>query len=364
MALVPSLMFLNIRVSSPSITFLSVLSTLGTSCPHLQDVIVKIPSAADNLIHKISPFLAQPISQLNNLHSLAIWDLGNQGIEHIMQLQTLQSLTLDLRVASSVEPYLQFPGFHGSNLLCLIAYALDDISNFLSSLQVVRSKEINVRLMPSRPSNSGSTMLSQFFAVLQERCDSDILESFTFVDLSSKAPVQLDVFTPLHAYCNLTKLYISRDHDISISDEELSHLVKAWPKLEALTLSGYIFIDGITVPTFHGLFSLLRLCPALTTLSLVIDTTKLDGIDLQCPGGGICNKNLKDLVLGNSCIESPLNVALILSSIFPHLERVGLNCWGLAPIISPEELSAIEQWRLVNSFLYGFGVVRKRGVVE
>ncbi|OAX31464.1 hypothetical protein K503DRAFT_82105 [Rhizopogon vinicolor AM-OR11-026] len=93
MTLVPSLMFLDMRVSSPSVTFLSVLSTLGTSCPHLQDVAVKIPSAADNLIHKISPFIAQPISQLSNLQRLATWDLGNQGIEHIMQLQTLQSLT-------------------------------------------------------------------------------------------------------------------------------------------------------------------------------------------------------------------------------------------------------------------------------
>ncbi|OAX31465.1 hypothetical protein K503DRAFT_669600, partial [Rhizopogon vinicolor AM-OR11-026] len=119
----------------------------------------------------------------------------------------------------------------------------------------------------------------------------------------------------------------------------------AWPKLEALTLSHYVSMDETKVPTFHGLFSLLRLCPALTLVSLVIDTTKLDGIDLQYPGGGICNKNLKNLDLGNSYIESPLNIALMLSALFPNLEQVGLGCWDKAPMkyVSEKE-SALEQW--------------------
>jgi len=38
---------------------------------------------------------------------------------------------------------------------------------------------------------------NSFFAILQERCDSDILESFHFRRFSSKVPVKLDVFTAI-----------------------------------------------------------------------------------------------------------------------------------------------------------------------
>ncbi|OJA19389.1 hypothetical protein AZE42_12927 [Rhizopogon vesiculosus] len=284
MALVPSMLFLDIRISSPSFAFLSVLSSIGTLCPHLQDMTVEASSAARDLIRKASPFIAVPFFQLNNLHKLSIWDLGNQAIEHLMQLQNLQELSLDLRASSALgtRPRTQFPGFHGLKFLRLTVDKLEQASDFLSSLQVVRSKGIDVHLMSHTPRESGSTGLSQFFDILQE-----------------KIPTKLDDFTPLHAYRNLTTLSICRRMCISTSDEELCQLVRAWPKLEALSIN-YYASPSTTLPTFHGLISVLCLCPALTLVSLVIDTTKLDGIDLQYPGGGICNKNLKDLDLGNS----------------------------------------------------------------
>jgi hypothetical protein len=36
-------------------------------------------------------------------------------------------------------------------------------------------------------------------------------------------------------------------------------------------------------------------------------TTKLDGTDIKCPSGGMCNKNLKVLVFSNSPIGSSVN---------------------------------------------------------
>jgi len=75
---------------------------------------------------------------------------------------------------------------------------------------------------------------------------------------------------------------------ISISDEELSHLVKAWPKLEALTLSHYVsWMNKSThIPRAYSATSL---CAALL-VSLVIDTTKVGRHRSPYPGGGICNK--------------------------------------------------------------------------
>jgi hypothetical protein len=148
-----------------------------------------------------------------------------------------------------------------------------------------------------------------------------------------------------------------------MADEELCQLVRGWPNLQVLKFSRFVATNETTVPTFHGLIGLLRLCPALITLTLVIDTTKLDGIDLKNPGGGISNDHLEKLVLTNSPMTSPLKVALILSGLFPRLLEVDLDCWDLAPKnFLPQKQSAmqLEQWEAVNLFLLGFGVVRER----
>ncbi|KAG0706741.1 hypothetical protein DFH29DRAFT_1076734 [Suillus ampliporus] len=367
MAFVPSLLVLDVRVSSASSAFITILSSLGALCPHLQDMAVRIQRGNDDSFRKISPFITQPISQLHHLHKLLVWDLGDQGIEHVMQLPALQSLSLDLRTLSAWERRLdlQFPGFHDLNFLGLSIDTFERASKFLSSLQVVESKDITVGFnsQATHSSTSGSAMLSRFFNVLQERWDNDKLESFTLLGFLGKVHAQPGAFTPLHACRNLIRLSVERGCAISISDEELCQLVREWPKLKVLKISCYVPIDNTTVPTFHGLIKLLRLCPALTSLALVIDATKLDGINLKCPGGGSCNKYLKHLVLGNSPIESPLRVALVLSGLFPHLKQVALDCWDTTPMNSlPQKKSKMEQWASINSFLDGFSIVRERSI--
>ncbi|KAG2076491.1 hypothetical protein BDR04DRAFT_1089610 [Suillus decipiens] len=84
------------------------------------------------------------------------------------------------------------------------------------------------------------------------------------------------------------------------------------------------------MPTLHGKIELLRLCPISTSLALVIDATKLDGIDLKNPDGKRCNKYLKHLDLGNSLVETPTKMALIISDLFPNLKQV--DCLGTVEI--------------------------------
>ncbi|KAG0700855.1 hypothetical protein DFH29DRAFT_1000766 [Suillus ampliporus] len=316
MVLVPSILVLDVQISSTSPAFLSVLSSLGTLCPHLQNmtVTVNLRRATDDLLHKISPFIAQPIPQLHHLHTLSVWDLGSQGIEHLMQLRALQSLSLNLKTSSAwdTKSPLQFPGFHDLKFLRLSTSTLQHASNFFSSLQVVRSKEIEVSFASRiARSSAGSTMLSEFFAILQEKCDNEKLEFFSLKGVSGLVLTAPSILTPLHACSNLTRLVIERVCDISMSDEELCQLVRAWPKLQVLKINCSVSLDTTTIPTFHGLIGLLRLCPALTSLALVIDATEVHGIDLKYPGGGSCNTQLKSLAFGNSPITSPVNVALI-----------------------------------------------------
>ncbi|KAG2067402.1 hypothetical protein BDR04DRAFT_867855 [Suillus decipiens] len=92
MAFVPTLLSLEIQISSASPKFLSVLSSLGVLCPQLQMLDMRFPSATHDSLRKTSPFVAQAISQLHCLEELFVWDLGDQGNKHLMQLQTLQTL--------------------------------------------------------------------------------------------------------------------------------------------------------------------------------------------------------------------------------------------------------------------------------
>ncbi|KAG2337505.1 hypothetical protein BDR05DRAFT_952579 [Suillus weaverae] len=348
MTFVPSLRVLTLQFASASSTFLSVLSSLGTLCPHLRSMTLRYRPTTEDSSSKLSPFIAQPISQLRNLHTLMLWDLANAGMDHIMQLQALRSLDLDLRTSFG---------------------AFERAMNLLRSLQVIRSNEIKIAFASwiAESSESPSTSLSQFLAILPEICDNKKLQRLSLTG-SRVIHTELAVFTPLRAFRNLIVLRIERGCSTSISDGELCQMVAAWPMLQVLKISCYIAIDTTAVPTFHGLLGVLRLCPSLTSLALAIDTTKLEGINLRSPSGEKLYPYLNELTLGNSLIASPLNVALILSGIFPYLEQVDLDCWNTAPMNSLcsaiDKNSAMEKWASVNSLLHGFSIVRERIVIS
>ncbi|KAG2342864.1 hypothetical protein BDR05DRAFT_963668 [Suillus weaverae] len=362
MVLVPSMLVFHMEIFSASSAFLSVLSCLGTLCPDLQNMTMRIRRESDDfkLLHQISPFIAQPISQLHHLHTLSVWDSGSEVTEHVMKLPAMQSLSLDLRSSSAwgKKPQFQFPGFDHLKWFSLSTQTIEHASNFFSSLQVIKSKQIKVDI------TNAFTTRSQFLAVLQKRCDHDELEYFSLSTEYSGVRMASDDFTPLRAFPNLTHLLIEGAGNISMSDEALCQLARAWPKLQALKISSCVNINGYTtVPTFHGLISLLWSCPALTSLALVIDTTKSAGIDLKCPGGGRCNKRLKFLVLGNSRIDVPVDVALIISGLFPYLKQVDLACWERPPMNTTAGRKAdMNQWAIVNMMLRGFSVARERSI--
>ncbi|KAG2353089.1 hypothetical protein BDR07DRAFT_764847 [Suillus spraguei] len=75
---------------------------------------------------------------------------------------------------------------------------------------------------------------------------------------STKVSTNPDIFKPLYACHNLTRLLVEHSWNISMADEDLCQLVRGWPKLQVLNISRFLAIDETTIPTFHGLISLLR----------------------------------------------------------------------------------------------------------
>ncbi|KAG1752913.1 hypothetical protein EDB19DRAFT_973715 [Suillus lakei] len=364
MAFVPSLLSLDLRISSLSPALMSILSTIGTTCPNLTSF---RPQVQDPIMNQeIVPFLTQTICQLRHLSALTVCELEDQGMAHVTQLKSLKTLWLYIRPSflrqtgsspqSLALEHLDFLGFQ--------SLELDHMTDFLRSLRTVRSKHITA-IFSSNVFGQQSDSLSGFCAMLLERCDNDTLEAITlceqFYNTFHNVYAQPNDFGPLRLLRNLTHLDVEVACTISISDDELSELVKAWPKLQIFRLSCYHVPNNTTLPTFHGLINVLRLCPELVSLSLVIDTTQLDGIDVKSPGNGIRNNDLQELVLGNSLISSPLDVALVLSSLFPNLAEVNLAPWIGGPLDGVfDKPRAVGQWKSVNRLLGGFRTIRTR----
>lgn len=363
MAFVPSLVSLDLRITSISPALMSILSTIGTACPNLTSF---RPQVGDpTLYREIAPFLTQAICQLHHLSALTMCEPEDPGMVHITQLQSLE--TLWLYIGPSFLPRTALPpqslSLERLELLGLQAIRLNHMTNFLRSLRMVRSKHITA-VFSSDVFGRQSDSISGFCATLLERCNLDTLEAITlceqFYNTFHNVYAQPCDFGPLRLLCNLTHFDIEAACTISISDEELSELVKAWPKLKIFRFSCYRDPASTVLPTFHGLINVLRLCPELVSLSLIIDTTQLDGIDVKSPGNGICNNGLQELVLGNSPISSPLDVALVLSSLLPNLPEVNLSLWISGPLYALFNKLQAEQWRLVNRLLDSFRIVRTR----
>ncbi|KAG1870205.1 hypothetical protein DFJ58DRAFT_723102 [Suillus subalutaceus] len=364
MAFVPSLVSLDLRITSISPTLMSILSTIGTACPNLTSFRPQVDDPTLN--REIAPFLTQAICQLHHLSALTVCGLEDLGMVHVTQLQSLKTLWLYIGPSflrrTGLPP--QSLGLEHLELLGLQAIRLNHMTDFLRSLRTVRSKHITA-VFSSDVFGQQSDSMSEFCAILLERCDNDTLEGITlceqFYNTFHNVYVQPGDFGPLRLLRNLTHFDVEAACTISISDDELSELVKAWPKLKIFRLGCYRDPASTVLPTFHGLVNVLRLCPELASLSLVIDTTQFDGIDVKSPGSGIRNNGLQELVLGNSLIGSPLDVALVLSSLLPNLPEVNLSPWIGGPLDALfDKPWAMEQWKLVNRLLGGFRIVRTR----
>ncbi|KAG1790716.1 uncharacterized protein HD556DRAFT_1537690 [Suillus plorans] len=108
--------------------------------------------------------------------------------------------------------------------------------------------------------------------------------------------------------------------------------------------------------TFHGLISLLKLCPNLYYFDLALDATKLDDLQGDSPGGGVCNRLVKYARLIDSPIGDPEVVARILFDILPELDPLaGPNALLAVP---PQHLPAHnmtpQRWNLVRQRMIDF----------
>lgn len=108
--------------------------------------------------------------------------------------------------------------------------------------------------------------------------------------------------------------------------------------------------------TFRGLISLLKLCPNLCYFDLALDATKLDDLQGDKPGGGVCNRLVKYARLIDSPIGDPEVVARILFDILPELDPLaGPNALLPAPPQNmPPHNMVPHRWNTVRQKMMAF----------
>ncbi|OAX39129.1 hypothetical protein K503DRAFT_814556 [Rhizopogon vinicolor AM-OR11-026] len=176
--------------------------------------------------------------------------------------------------------------------------------------------------------------------------------SMNFPCVLGADPVNVsDMLRPLFL-CDLRILRLAMTLRFILGDDDLRMMAAAWPRLEKLELidsrprvlitSPQLVLSEVLAPpnqppqplppmspagsiqaiTFHGLISLLELCPRLQYFDLAIDASKLNGLHGDKPGGGVFNRLVRSARLIDSSVGDPEVVSHILLDILPELDSL------------------------------------------
>ncbi|KAH7913867.1 hypothetical protein BJ138DRAFT_1177766 [Hygrophoropsis aurantiaca] len=255
----------------------------------------------DDEPHAVAVSRALETRSWGKLETLHCGHIDESALLHLARLPTLKNLSIHL--PPSMSAFVAFKnGFTSLQILNLL---VDDIGAIISFLGKI-------------------TTTATAFIIVSHRL------RLTFVSGGVKKhfDVTLDIaaLRPLLSFSKLKSVYLDGLCSFNLNDDTLLELANAWPQLEKLALNQYTGWKRRSGITFKGLALLLRACPLLDTLALSLDAIQLSSISLTRPGEGIHNQKIKVINLGDSIIENPAAVALILRDLFSSLKYVDAWC--------------------------------------
>jgi hypothetical protein len=107
------------------------------------------------------------------------------------------------------------------------------------------------------------------------------------------------------------------DGSIFLDNDLLLEAMSSWPHIESLELDDQHRYQPTV--TFRGLFTALRKCPHLHNLRIFMDTVD---IDIDPKAESFQHPSLRTLHLGLSPVRVAEAVAVIISSMLPHVGEV------------------------------------------
>ncbi|KAH7908724.1 hypothetical protein BJ138DRAFT_323541 [Hygrophoropsis aurantiaca] len=175
--------------------------------------------------------------------------------------------------------------------------------------------------------------------------------TFAGKDYTDEYILDFPKLKPLLQFKNLTRLKIETFCTFKLDNAAIKEMAQAWPRLLSLDLSyredGWELEPEITL---HGLLPLLRNCPGLQHLGIVVDGRYITANPHKLPGGGVRNTSLTTLWLADSPITRPPLVAAFLSSVAPNIRNI--MSWDTEPLaLRPRARKYKRRWKIVKRMI-------------
>ncbi|KIJ57660.1 hypothetical protein HYDPIDRAFT_120487 [Hydnomerulius pinastri MD-312] len=347
---------------------LAVLQIYHILCPNLRSICFE----HRNLTTEVST----AVCQAQNLESIDCGRINDTALTHITQSLTLKKFSAQVYHVDSHRILRDIARDNGPDLppfrnVKVINLHLDDLSFIIPFLkphyQSFNDMTITFWAVPT------TAVLRAFFSALASiprqgsvrRVKLCHIGWFDGGQTGSHQPLTYESLCPLLSFTRLCELDLELGNPLSLNDEELATLARAWPCLEVLKVncSSQWRVDPSSNPvTLNGLVSLLRICPMLCELGLPIDAREvpLPSLDPRAPqvpsssgaqhgSWGIHNAKIKTLHLPESPIKDPASVATFLAELLPSLGDVDTP----RPPPTEEILSRLPQYNpLLNTGLH------------
>ncbi|KAJ7884709.1 hypothetical protein B0H13DRAFT_1889842 [Mycena leptocephala] len=249
----------------------AALPLLASKCLSLRHVSTNGPWV-DESTEWVSSFVTQ-LTQLRTLDVLAVNEEACRHISGLHHLETFKTLSVSVGESSTTNSFA-----------------------FLSTI----------------PSYISPRHLTSIALFLQERDYEKVSTNLAMYIMTS------DVVRPLLAFPNLRKVELSSPLGFCLDDDFVNEMALAWSEIEHLSIQGGVFIPTIMVSIP------LSSCPRLQHLSL---TVYASDVEMDHPAGTprVIQSALTFWDAQRSPITSSVQVADLLSSIFPSLSRI---CYG------------------------------------
>lgn len=340
---------LSIRVNDDLIL---LLDSLPRTSPSLQSLIFD----DSEITGDFDMALWNAAIHLHNLQHLEVPEmrLPINVVTHLASLPCLERLSMVRIEPDDVQHYTTQHG--GFPRLIDFAFHVDVDSTVPAILDLMRCKFRSLKINAWCPMEYHSRMvqLARTFLLLNRHHRLN-LRKLHYVQLATLGvPVDSDddvikkAFLPLFSLPLLQEvhLYFSLGGD-PIDRSWLFKAAQAWPLLESLDLSFSLSLNPQPRVTLEGLIPLLKSCPALSYLKLLLEVKTV-------PMGirdGVCSYHTRriDVALG-STITNALDVYPSIISMFPNLEYV-YDDQSLREIWNHAQHALHQEWIDLNQLL-------------
>ncbi|EIW78139.1 hypothetical protein CONPUDRAFT_145484 [Coniophora puteana RWD-64-598 SS2] len=304
--------------------------------------------------------ISEVVSSLPKLEVLNCGLLEYGAIAHLDQLESLRELSF------TVSPKYSYQDLHHHFLFGRLSYlglaSADSLGIILPLLQYIP------RLPPFFIFSALRSTVSEIRNVIAHivRAGNGDIDDVN-IDVQRGIPewddppecLIFDDIQPLSRFKNIRTLILCTGQPFCLDDDDVKMLSSYWPKMDTFNISGTTGWGGVTRITFKGILSIVENCRYLRNLGIVFDARSRRGLASGRPGGGI-SSSLSILMVGDSLIDNPAEVAMILSDLFPNVETLQAwedTTWGHDDDVVEEQR---EKWEEATKLLMMFTSIRRQ----